>query len=154
MLNEIFDKKTEQLKLLAEVLKKYSFSFNNQEFENEMLLLKKSEICFDGYNLIFHYTKSNYESYILENLQVYARDFSILPFNVPFKFAKSFFKDINNISYLESEVDNKRVYCWIYLRKKNNSSEILLPIKEFSKSLSYDGIDFFYIMLPFLDFLK
>jgi hypothetical protein len=153
MLNEIFDKKCEQLKLLAEVLKKYSHPNNCQEIDNELLLIKKSEICFDGYNLVFHFTKSKYQDFLLENLQVYSLDFSILPFDIPFKFAKHFFKKIDNISYLESEVDNKRVYCWIFL-SKNGKKEILLPVEEYSKVMDYEGVKFFYITLPFLDFLK
>lgn len=153
MLNEIFDQKSTQLKLLADVLKKYSSPYNSKELENELLLLKKSEIFFDGYSLIYHFTKTNYEHYVLENLQVYSKDFPILPFCVPFKFAKSFFGDIQNISYLESEVDGIRVYCWMFLRKIKDN-KILLPMKNYSKAISQDGVRFFYITLPFFDLLK
>lgn len=153
MLNEIFDEKCNQLKLLADVLKKYSSPYNSKELEDELLLLKKSEICFDGYNLIFHFTKTNYENYVLENLQIYSKDFYILPFYVVFKFAKSFYNDLENVSYLESEVDNIRIYCWMFLRKIKDN-KILLPIKNYSKVIEQDGVRVFYISLPFFDFLK
>ena len=153
MLNEIFDQKSTQLKLLADVLKKYSSPYNSKELDNQLLLLKKNEICFDGYNLIYHFTKTNYENYILENLQVYSKDFPILPFCVPFKFAQCFYQDIKNVSYLESEIDNIRVYCWMFLRKIKDN-KILLPVKNYSKTISQDGVKFFYITLPFFDFLK
>jgi hypothetical protein len=64
MLNEIFDQKSTQLKLLAEVLKKYSSPYNSKELEDQLLLIKKNEICFDGYNLIYHFTKTNYSSFL------------------------------------------------------------------------------------------
>ena len=153
MLNEIFDKKCDQVRLLADVLKKYSLPNNSKEFDEELLLIKKSEIFFDGYNLIFHFTKTDYDNYTLENLQVYSKDFSILPFNVPFKFAKTFFKDLNNVSYLESEVENIRVYCWMFLKNQKDNS-ILLPIKDFSKVFNTDGVRYFYITMPFFNMLK
>ena len=153
MLNEIFDKKIDQLKVLADVLEKYSHHNNCKEFEKELLLLKKSEIFFDGYNLVFHFSKTNYENYTLDNLQVYSRDFSILPFDVPFKFAQSFYKDINNVSYLESEVDSVRVYCWMLLKNKKDNS-FLLPVDEYSKKFTKHGIKYFYIEIPYFDFLK
>lgn len=153
MLNELFDQKSMQLKLLADVLKKYSSPYNNKQLESELLFLKKTEICFDGYNIVFHFTKTNYESYVLENLQVYSKDFPILPFCVPFKFAQSFYGDIQDISYLESELDGIRVYCWMFLRKIKDN-KILLPVKNYSKVIEQDGVRVFYISLPFFDLLK
>lgn len=153
MLNEIFDQKSTQLKLLADVLKKYSSPYNSKELEDQLLLIKKNEICFDGYNLIYHFTKTNYENHVLENLQVYSKDFPILPFYVTFKFAKSFYQDIEHVSYLESEVDNIRVYCWMFLRKTKDN-KVLLPVKNYSKTIDQDGVKLFYITLPFFDFLK
>lgn len=153
MINEVFDKKCEQIKVLADVLKKYSHPNNNKEIEEELLLIKKSEILFDGYNLNFHFTKTDYDEYTLENLQIYSKDFPILPFDVPFKFAKTFYENMQDVSFLESEVDGIRVYCWMFLKKISDGSN-LLPIKNYSKVFEEEGIRFFYINLPFFDLLK
>lgn len=152
MINEILDDRIEQSKILAGVLKKYTSLNNPESFENEILLLKKNQIIFDGYEIIFHYTISSYSQYKLENLQIYSVDFPVLPFPVVVKFAKIFYKNIET-SFLETEKDSKKVYCWIVLENED-IKEKLHPVSQYSEPMEYDGYKFNYIKLNMPDFIN
>lgn len=152
MINEILNAKIEQSKVLAGVLKKYTSLNNPESFENEILLLKKNQINIDGYEIIFHYTVSNYSQYKLENLQMYSVDFPTLPFAVVVKFAKIFYKNIET-SFLETEKESKKVYCWIVLENEENK-EKLHPVSQYSEPMEYDGYKFNYIKLSMPDFIN
>lgn len=152
MINEIIDSKIEQSKILANVLKKYTSLNNPASFENEILLLKKNQVNIDGYEIIFHYTISNYSQYKLENLQMYSVDFPVLPFSVIVKFAKIFYKNLET-SFLETEKESKKVYCWIVLENEDNK-EMLHPVSQYSEPMEYDGYKFNYIKLSMPDFIN
>lgn len=150
MINEMLDNKIEQSKILAGVLKKYTSLNNPDSFENEILLLKKNQINIDGYEIIFHYTVSTYSQYKLENLQMYSVDFPVLPFSVIVKFAKIFYRDMET-SFLETEKESKKVYCWIVLENEENK-EAMHPVTQYSEKMEYDGYKFNYIKLNMPDF--
>jgi broad specificity polyphosphatase/5'/3'-nucleotidase SurE len=152
MINEILDNKIEQSKILAGVLKKYTSLNNPDSFENEILLLKKNQINIDGYEIIFHYTVSTYSQYKLENLQMYSVDFPVLPFSVIVKFAKIFYRDMET-SFLETEKESKKVYCWIVLENEENK-ETMHPVTQYSEKMEYDGYKFNYIKLNMPDFIS
>lgn len=151
MINEILDDKIEQSKILAGVLKKYTSLNNPASFENEILLLKKNQINIDGYEIIFHYTISKYSQYKLENLQIYSVDFPVLPFSIIVKFAKIFYQNIET-SFLETEKESKKVYCWIVLENEENKQK-LHPVTQYSEIMEYDGYKFNYIKLSMPDFI-
>jgi hypothetical protein len=150
MINEILDRKIEQSKILASALKKYTSLNNPESFDSELLLLKKNLITIDGYNVIFHYTVSSYSQYKLENLQIYSVDFPTLPFSIVVKFAKLFYKDTKT-SFLETEKESKKVFCWMVLENEQNK-EKLHPIEQYSEKMEYDGYKFNYITVNMPDF--
>lgn len=150
MINETLDRKIEQSKILAIALKKYTSLNNPESFDSELLLLKKNLIIMDGYNIIFHYTISSYSQYKLENLQMYSVDFPTLPFSIVVKFAKLFYKNINT-SFLETERESKKVFCWMVLENEQNK-EKLHPVEQYSEKMEYDGYKFNYITVNMPDF--
>ena len=83
---------------------------------------------------------------------MYSVDFPVLPFCVVVKFAKIFYKNIST-SFLETEKESKKVYCWIVLENEENK-EKLHPVSEYSEPMEYDGYKFNYIKLTMPDFIN
>jgi hypothetical protein len=66
------------------------------------------------------------------------------------KFAKLFYKDTKT-SFLETEKESKKVFCWMVLENEQNK-EKLHPIEQYSEKMEYDGYKFNYITVNMPDF--
>lgn len=90
----------------------YNYPLSPKEFEDDISCIKTREICVDGYSLITHYNKANYDnSYFVETLQVLGRFSPFLPFNLVFKIGRSFLGE-KHLSLGEVVKDDRKYYCW------------------------------------------
>jgi len=56
-------------------------------------------------------------------------------------------------SFLETEKESKKVYCWIVLENEENK-ETMHPVTQYSEKMEYDGYKFNYIKLNMPDFIS
>jgi hypothetical protein len=83
------------------------------------------------------FSKSNYEEYFLNSLQIQAVYGSFLPFVLVCKLAKKFLGE-KNLAYIEFLRNGNKVYCWT-LKSRNGRS---LPPDNTVTPGSYEGFQF------------
>jgi hypothetical protein len=79
--------------------------------DQDLVLLKTSEVLIDGYTVIIFYSISDYKDHFVKTFQICPKNHSFLPFNLVCKMAKKFLGD-KHVSLLEILSSNKKLYCW------------------------------------------
>lgn len=110
-----------ELKRLGKVLIPYNYPKNSSEDQDDDLLIFKSrKFLVDGYSVVGHYQRCNYDEYFMDVLQLYGDYSTFLPINVNCKLAKMFLGD-KEISLIETYKEMKKIYCWaVYLDMEEN----------------------------------
>lgn len=128
----------DRMKRLGEMMASKTFPNCNLGEDEDLILLKSTEILVDGYTIILFYSVSDYSDNKIKTLQVYSKNYNFLPFNIVCKMAKKFLGD-KYISLLEIFTNNRKIYCWTMVCDKQDN-----PIMN-----HYDGN---YIQKEFGDF--
>jgi len=140
------DKSIKELKNLAKILVPYNYPICTLGLQNDDLLIFKTRIFIvDGYSLIAHYQRCDYDKYYLDLLQLYGDYSTYLPLPVICKFAKRFLGN-KELSLVETYKENRKIYCWtVYLDKQEGV--ISNPYKDQGdwKYGFYDDMKYFYV---------
>jgi len=101
----------ERMKKMANNLASLTYPKCLVGYDQDLVLLKSSEIMFDGYNIIVYFSISDYTNYKIKTLQICPKNHSFLPFNVSCKLAKKFLGE-KKVSLLELFHGTKKIHCW------------------------------------------
>jgi len=135
-----------ELKKLGKLLIPYNYpKTKSEEYEDDLLIFKSRKFIIDGYSVIAHYQRCDYEHCLLDVLQLYGDYSTFLPINVNCKLARMFLGD-NELSLIETYKHMKRIYCWtVYMDR--DESVILCPTENDGKQTirSHNGFSYKYI---------
>lgn len=146
------NKIVQEMKNMGELLLPYNYPKKPFSYEEYINVLKTKEIVVDGHFLILNYTKSDYDSYFLETLQLFSRTHPFVPFELVVNVAVKFLgKD--NIFLVELFSDGRKIYCWLKATK-NDGSAIDCPSAMGSTvtECEFNGFKYNYIINPGINF--
>ncbi len=132
----------EQMRGLGEYLIPYNFPKAPAEWEDDINVLKAREIVVDGYTIVVHYSKADYENHYLETLQILGKNAPFLPFVLICKLAKSYLGD-QELSLVEIVKDNRKIYCWTLTLEGSNP--IPSPFQQETEPCDYEGFHYNYM---------
>jgi hypothetical protein len=132
------------MKSLGEMLVPYNYPQSTAAlFEDDLDIFKERELVIDGYNVIIHYQKSDYNDHILKTLQVYNKIGPFLPFNIVVKLGLRFLGG-NNLSLVEIFRNNRKIYCWS-LPTDEYDNPIDSPYEVDGENCMFEGFKYVYI---------
>lgn len=134
------DKQIKEIKDLGNVLMNYNFPQKSKRDEETLNVLKTSNMCTDGYDVVIHYNKSFYNKFYLESLQVLGRYTLFLPFCLVCKIAQKFLGN-QHLSFIETFNEDRRVYCWTLLTDKEFNA-IPASNKDVVENCVYEGFEY------------
>jgi hypothetical protein len=137
------DEIVEQMKALAEHLIPYNFPCVAPEEEDEIHFLKFCDVLVDGYDVVLHLNKHDYEDHYLETFQVLSKTTPFLPFALVCKLAIKFLGS-ENLSLLEILKDGRKIYCWTIIRDKSGNI-VENPYKEKAENCFYEDFEYSYV---------
>ena len=126
------------MKRMADLLVPYTFPIVDYEEEQEVLILKQSQITVDGYEVVIAFSRADYGKYHLISLQMKSAQSPFLPFNFVCNLARMFLGP-RHLSYIEVLKDGKKMYCWTL--RITPEGRFLPPSKETELS-SYEGFEY------------
>ena len=134
------DEIVKETKALGEVLLPYTRPKVSQDYENDVNALRSKEIVIDGYHLVIFYSKSEWNDYFVEVLQMTGRYVPFLPFGLVCKIGKKFFGE-KHLSYVDFIKDSQKTYCWTLATDKTQNP-IPAPYREeiLSNDCTYEGL--------------
>jgi hypothetical protein len=108
-----------------DILKKSSKRLSEKTFPNcrpgedlDLVVLKTMDIVVDGYSCGIFYSKSNYESYNIDVLQIWPSYHSFIYFETICKIAKKFLGN-KGLYFFNMWSQNKIIYCWTTVLDKD-----------------------------------
>jgi len=140
----------ERLRTMGEMLIPYNFPLGDVNDEDDLNILKKSEIDVDGYSLVIHFNKSRYNGYYLESFQILGKHAPFLPFCLVVKLGCMFLGS-HHLSLVEFYQDNRKVYCWSVC-VDYSGKPIPSPIEGDSLPCEYEGFEYKYMNPTQLNF--
>ncbi len=133
-----------QMKRMGDILMPYTYPLRPKSEAEDIAFLKLHEIMLDGYHLFVQYNKSDYGEYLLESVEILAKNTPFLPFVLVCKVAKAFLGD-QHLAYVDFWHENRRHYCWT-LAKNQNDEVVPGPFKVEMEHGNYEGLE--YSVLP------
>jgi len=140
---EKLQKHVEEMRALGEHLIHYNFPKAPAEWEDDINILKAREIVVDGYTVVVHYSKADYDNHYLETLQILGKNAPFLPFVLICKLAKVFLGD-QELSLVEIVRDNRKIYCWT-LTVDSDNNPIPSPFQQESEPCQFEGFRYSYM---------
>ncbi len=122
----------ERMRAMGEILVEYNFPKRKPAEEDDIAVLKNREIVVDGYELGVSYSKSDFDEYLGETLQVWGRNIPFLPFCLVCKVARRFLGN-EHLSLVEIFRENRKVYIWTVTRSREG-----VPIDSPCKATEYE----------------
>lgn len=109
---ELLDNFVDRMKNLADILVPYNYpKVPFPIFDDELLPFRSDIIVVDGYSVVIHFQKSDYDDYFMEVLQIYGESVPFLPFAVVSKIARQFLGS-HELSLVEVFKESRKIYCW------------------------------------------
>jgi len=139
------DEQIEKIKEMGDSLIPYNFPLGNVKNEDELLPLKTSELLVDGYNVIVHFSKADYEKHYLITVQIHGKYEPFLPFNLVTKLAKRFLGE-ENLYLVELLKDNRKIYCWTLTTTKDGEAVPNSLQEPVAEPLEYEGLRYGYLL--------
>lgn len=133
----MFQQVIDEMRGMAEILIPHSVPRVSLKFEQDVLILKQRTVTVDGYDIAICFSKSDYQEYFLESLQVQSIYSPFLPFNMVCKLGRMFLGS-QHLSYIEFLRNGRKVYCWT-LRLKDGQP---IPPDSNNEMSSYEGFEF------------
>lgn len=130
----------ERTRSLGDTLVEYNYPLGSEEDEGDLSALKTVETTVDGYPVVLHYNKADYNDHFLETLQIFGRKTPFLPFSMVTKIARRFLG--GSMLYLAELLQNDRkVYIWtICVDKEGHPIEN--PRQTESEELTFQGFEY------------
>lgn len=133
------------LKNLGTMLIPYNYPLAPITEEDDMSFFKTRDAVVDGYTVILHYQKCDYDSHLMETLQIYGKYSPFLPFELVCKLARKFLGG-QELSLVEVFRDNRKIYCWsVCIDRAGNPIEA--PYEVEVEKCTFGGLTYNY-MLP------
>lgn len=101
----------DQMRTLGDMIVKYNFPKAPLTDEDELDIFKQKEAIIDGYPVMLHYQKADYDEHFMETLQIYGKNSPFLPFNLICKLGMRFLGR-HHLSLVEIFKDNRKIYIW------------------------------------------
>lgn len=133
------DEQVKAMRGLGEVLMPYNFPKVPAEEEEDVNSIKTREITVDGYTLIVHYSKAEYQQHYLETLQVLGKYTPFLPFSLVCKIGRRFLGP-NHLSFVELFKGNK-IYCWTVVKDRDDIA-VPGPYNNDIESRIFEGFEY------------
>ena len=140
----------ENLRIVSKYLIPYTLPQASQEEEEYIAPLKKIDMEVDGYSLVVHFNKADYEDYYLETFQILGENSPFLPFHLVVKLARKMLGG-HHLSLVEFFQDNRKIYCWSVCLDRHGRP-IPSPIESESKSCEFEGFEYKYMHPSQLNF--
>jgi hypothetical protein len=137
------EKIIKQMRTLADQLMIYNYPSVSPQDEDEINILKFHETTIDGYSVILHFNKHDYNDHYLETFQVLGKEIPFLPFSLICKLAQEFLGD-QHLSLVEVMKEHRKIYCWTITRNKDGTPRIS-PYEEEGKDCIYEGLKYNYL---------
>lgn len=138
-LDEIVD----NMRKLGEMLIPYNFPLAPITLEDDLAIFKERETVVDGYPIILHYQKSDYQKHFMETLQIYGKSSPFLPFNLVCKLAKRFLGS-KHLSLVEIFKNNRKIYIWSVCVDKEGQA-ISSPYDTETEDCQFEGLNYLYM---------
>jgi hypothetical protein len=132
-----------EMKRIGEDLIPYNFPLAPASVEEKYNDHKMREVLIDGYDVVLHYSKSDYGEYFTETIQILGLENPFLPFCLIVKIAVKFLGN-NNLALVEIFKDNRKIYCWTTNVGKDGEV-ILSPYQDDAEHCVYEGVDYIYL---------
>lgn len=148
---ENLDEIIKGMKALGEVLIPYNYpKIAFDENEDDIGIFKMRNVIIDGYSLLFHYNKSDYDNYLIESVQIHSNGCPFLPFNLICKIGKRFFGS-KCLSLIEIIKNHRKIYIWSICTDKNNNP-VEVPDKNDVERCEFEGLQYCYLQSSEVDF--
>jgi len=139
------DSTIDVLRTVAEHLVPYNYPQSPASLEDDIVPLKLATVDVDGYSVNLHFSKSFYQDYYLESLQIFGVHCPFLPFHIVVKIAQRFLGS-HELSLVEVPRESRKYYCWTVC--VDLQGKPLSPVTEQKgEPCTYEGFDYIY-MLP------
>lgn len=138
-----FETVVKEMKQIGEDLIPYNFPLAPQSVEEKYNDYKTREILIDGYDVVLHYSKSDYGNYFSETIQILGLESPFLPFALVMKVAVKFL-GFDNLALVELFKDNRKIYCWTTNVAKDG--EVLVsPHFDDAEHCVFEGVEYVYL---------
>jgi hypothetical protein len=111
--------------------------------EDDLSIFKEREAIIDGYPMILHYQKADYESHYMETLQIYNKNSPFLPFSLICKLGQRFLGS-HYLSLVELFKDNRKIYCWSVFVDRTGRP-IPSPYEVETEQCQFEGFKYLYM---------
>lgn len=111
--------------------------------EDDLSIFKQREAIIDGYPVLLHYQKSDYDAYLMETLQIYGKNSPFLPFSLICKLGKRFLGS-HHLSLVEIFRDNRKIYIWSVCVDRRGRP-IPVPWEPDTEECVFEGFNYLYM---------
>jgi hypothetical protein len=145
------DEIIEEMRNVGEVLVPYNYPKGSVNiWGDQLIIFKEREAIIDGYPVIIHYQKSDYDDHFLETLQIFGKNSPFLPFNLICKLAKRFLGS-HHLSLIEVFRDSRKLYVWAVCVDKKGRP-IPSPYDSETEPCEFEGFNYLYMQPNQADF--
>ena len=134
----------DSMRALGERLIKYNFpKVMPSAMEDDLSVFKQREAILDGYPVVLHYQKADYDNHLMETLQIYGKNSPFLPFSLVCKLGRRFLGP-SHLSLVEIFKDNRKVYIWSVCVDKTGNA-IPSPYEMEIEECIFEGFNYIYL---------
>lgn len=108
--------------------------------DEDVSFLKQREVVVDGYTMIVHYSRADYEGVYLDIISLTGKYMPFLPMPLLCKMAEKFLGD-KELTFVEFIKNGRKLYSWMVLCKKNGEPISNTYIQN-GVSDSFNGLEF------------
>lgn len=101
----------EEMRSMGETLVQYNFPKTPPSYHEDLSIFKQTSCTVDGYEIVLHYSKSDFGTHKQETLQIYGEHMPFLPFSLICKLGRKFLGG-HELNLVELFKDNRKIYCW------------------------------------------
>lgn len=141
------DEIVNHMRIIGDQLVPYNFPMGSTILEDDLNILKTKQCVVDGYDIVLHFSRANYEKHYLESVQIYSSTNQFLAFDLVFKIATRFL-GISHLTLVEPLKENRKIYAWTI---KLDERGVPIPMSEYGEILQYNGINYKYLDVTQVD---
>jgi hypothetical protein len=144
------DQIIEEMRAFGERLVPYNFPKTPPSYHEDLSILKQRSCTIDGYEIVLHYSKSDFDTHKQETLQIYGENMPFLPFCLICKLGKKFLGG-HELQLVELFKDNRKIYCWS-VSLDDRGRPIPSPYEVKYEECVYEGFNYSYMTPDQVDF--
>lgn len=131
-----------EMQAVSEQLLPYTFPRVSRAYEADIEILKQRKVVVDGYEVILHFSRADYEVCYVESLQIIGASAPFLPMYLVCKLGAKFLGS-HELKYVETFRNGRKVYIWT-VALDENGKPVSLSHSGF-ESRSYEEFNYSYI---------